>query len=93
MAIKYVLNEIRQKCRIFGVLLISYMWLLCVYDLTCLCVVQPDYKASVLARMAAAMAKFTCTIIPSLVPRPSEGGGERKAWYLLHAHALLLFRF
>ena len=24
----------------------------------------------------------------SLVPRPSEGGGGRKAWYPLHAHAL-----
>ena len=29
----------------------------------------------------------------SLVPRPSEGGGESKAWYPLHAHVLLLFRF
>ena len=24
----------------------------------------------------------------SLIPRPSEGGGGGKAWYLLHVHAL-----
>ena len=33
---------------------------------------------------------YDCT---SLIPRPSEGGGGGKAWYPLHAHALLLFRF
>ena len=35
---------------------------------------------------------FMSIYLISLVPRPSRGG-ERKAWYTLHAHAPLFSRF
>ena len=49
----------------------------------CLVIESEDYDVFV-----------TSTIVHdvSLVPRPSRGG-ERKAWYTLHAHAPLFSRF
>ena len=38
------------------------------------------------------IAKQTCADL-ALSPGLLEGGGGGKAWYPLHAHALLLFRF
>ena len=35
------------------------------------------------------MSYLSCTHLPSLVPRPIEGGGGKNAWYILTVHALL----